>query len=176
MSQTSLAQGSQSDGGGNGSVTSLKEPVGLQKPSNMLELMGRVVMTVPESSMQKSLHLHPADLAVAEGKWPHLQELQAFGDFSWPFEVGSLEQEGFLAEVESEHFGVEVLELHPEPHWGTALAARVFSLGRLCRCVRSHCAVWGLLGYHGLPDLQVGWGWWHGDLPLECGEVNSLLP
>ena len=36
--------------GGNGSVTSLKEPIGLRKPSNMLELMGRVVSTVPESS------------------------------------------------------------------------------------------------------------------------------
>ena len=35
--------------------------------------------------------------------------------------VGSLELEGFLAEVESGHFGVEVLELHPElwlgPPW-----------------------------------------------------------
>ena len=36
--------------GGNGSVTSLKEPVGLWKPSTMLELTGRVVSTVPESS------------------------------------------------------------------------------------------------------------------------------
>ena len=37
--------------GSNGSVTLLKEPVGLQKPSNMLELMGRVASTAPESSM-----------------------------------------------------------------------------------------------------------------------------
>ena len=37
--------------GGNGSVTSLKEPIGLQNLSNMLELMGRVVSTVPESYM-----------------------------------------------------------------------------------------------------------------------------
>ena len=37
--------------GGNGSVTSLKEPSGLQKLSNMLELKGRVVSTMPESSM-----------------------------------------------------------------------------------------------------------------------------
>ena len=51
MSQTSLAQGSQSNGGGSSSITSLKEPVGLQKPSNMLELTGRVVLTVLESSM-----------------------------------------------------------------------------------------------------------------------------
>ena len=33
--------------GGNGSVMSLKEPIGLWKPSNMLELMGRVVLTAP---------------------------------------------------------------------------------------------------------------------------------
>ena len=37
--------------GGNGLVMSLKEPVGLRKPSNMLELMGRVVLTTLESSM-----------------------------------------------------------------------------------------------------------------------------
>ena len=37
--------------GGNGSIMSLKEPVGLWKASNMLELMGRVVLTVLESSM-----------------------------------------------------------------------------------------------------------------------------
>ena len=36
--------------GGNGSVTSLKEPIGLWKPSNMLELTARVVSTLPESS------------------------------------------------------------------------------------------------------------------------------
>ena len=32
--------------GDSDSVTSLKEPIRLQKPSNMLELMGRVVLTV----------------------------------------------------------------------------------------------------------------------------------
>ena len=62
MSQTGLAQGNQSNGGGGSSVTSLKEPVRLWKPSNMLELMRRVVLTMLESSMGRSLHLHPADL------------------------------------------------------------------------------------------------------------------
>ena len=51
MSRTSLAQGSQSNGGGDGSIILLKEPVELWKPSNMLELMGRVVSTTLESSM-----------------------------------------------------------------------------------------------------------------------------
>ena len=37
--------------GGNGSIMSLKELVGLQKASNMLELMGRVVLTMLESSL-----------------------------------------------------------------------------------------------------------------------------
>ena len=115
--------------GGNGSVMSLKEPIGLQKQSNMLELMGRVVSTMPESSMQKSLHLHLADPAAREGKRPYLQELWASGDFSWPFEVGSLEQEGFLAKVESGHFRVEVLDLRPEPHWGPLLLLEHLALG-----------------------------------------------
>ena len=161
--------------GGNGSVTLLKEPVGLWKPSNMLELMGRVVSTVPESSWWKSLHLHLADSAVGEGKWPHLQELRDFEDFSWPFDVGSLGQEGFLAEVESGHFGVEVLELCPNPHWEPLLLLEHLALGDSAG-VRSHRPVWGLLGHCGLPDLPVGWGQWHGDLPLERGEVNSPPP
>ena len=50
MSGTGLTQGSRSNGGGNGSITSLKESVGLRKVSNMLELMGRVVSTALESS------------------------------------------------------------------------------------------------------------------------------
>ena len=37
--------------GGSGSITLLKEPIRLWKLSNMLELMGRVVSTVLESSM-----------------------------------------------------------------------------------------------------------------------------
>ena len=115
--------------GGNGSVTLLKEPIGLWKPSNMLKLMGRVVSIVPESSQQKSLHLHLADSAAGEGKWPCLQELRDFGDFSWLFEVGSLGWEGFLAEVESGRSGVEVLELHPDPHWGPLLLLERLALG-----------------------------------------------
>ena len=58
--------------GGNGSVMSLKEPDGLWKLSNRLELTGRVVSTMPGSSMCRSLHLHLADPVVGEGEWPHL--------------------------------------------------------------------------------------------------------
>ena len=115
--------------GGNGSVTSLKEPVGLRKPSNRLELTGRVVLTVQESSQQKSLHLHLADLAVGEGERPCLQELWDFGDLSWLYEVDSLGQEGFLAEVELGHFRVEVLELCPDLHWGPLLLLECLALG-----------------------------------------------
>ena len=38
-------------------------------------------------------------------------------------------QEGFLADVESGRFGVEVLELHPEPHWGPFLLLECLALG-----------------------------------------------
>ena len=58
--------------GGNGSIMLLKEPVGLWKVSNMLELMGRVVSTALESSLQRYLHLHPADPKVGDGEWPCL--------------------------------------------------------------------------------------------------------
>ena len=43
MPWAGLAQGSPSNGGGSSSITSLKEPIRLWKPSNMLELTGRVV-------------------------------------------------------------------------------------------------------------------------------------
>ena len=69
------------------------------------------------------------DGADGEGEWLHLREPRALGDFSWPFEVGSLELEGFLAEVESGHFGVEVLELHPELRWGPPLLPEYLVLG-----------------------------------------------
>ena len=36
--------------------------------------------------------------------------------------------------------------------------------------------VLGLLGRHQLPNLPVGWGRWHGDLPLDCREINLLPP
>ena len=68
--------------GDNGSITSLEEPVGLRKASNMLGLMGRVVLTALESSPQRSLRLHPADPEAGEGERPCLQELWACGDFA----------------------------------------------------------------------------------------------
>ena len=115
--------------GGSGSIMSLKEPIGLPKVFNMLELMGRVVLTVLESTPQRSLHLHPADPEVGEGKWPCLQELWACGDFTWSSGVDSLGQEGFLADVESRHFRVEVLELCPEPRGGPLLLLEHLALG-----------------------------------------------
>ena len=51
------------------------------------------------------------------------------GDFSWLFKVGSLEMEGFLAEVESGRFGVEVLELCPKLQWGLPLLLEHLVLG-----------------------------------------------
>ena len=115
--------------GGSSSITSLKEPVRLRKLSNMLELMGRVVSTALESSMRISLCLHLADPAVGEGKWPCLREQQAFGDFIWSSGVDSLGQEDFLVDVESGCFGVEVLELCPEPQCGPLLLLERLALG-----------------------------------------------
>ena len=51
MSGTGLTQGVEVMEGGSGSITSLREPVRLQKVSNMLEMMGRVVSTVLESTL-----------------------------------------------------------------------------------------------------------------------------
>ena len=45
------------------------------------------------------------------------------------FEVGSLELGGFLAEVESGRFGVEVLELCPKLWWGLHLPLEHLVLG-----------------------------------------------
>ena len=92
--------------GGRSLVTSLWDPVGLWRPSKALELTGRVELSVWVSSMWTSFCLCPTDLADGEGEQPLLREPQALGDFSWPFEVGSLELEGFLAEVVTGHFGV----------------------------------------------------------------------
>ena len=58
--------------GGNSSVTSLWEPVGLGRLSNILELMGRVKLSVQESSMQTSFCLHLTDSADGEGEQSHL--------------------------------------------------------------------------------------------------------
>ena len=117
--------------------------------------------------------MHPADPAVGEGKQPRLQELRAFGGFAWSSGVDSLGQEGFLVDVESGCFGVEVLELRPEPRWGLLLLLEHLALGDSAGVSKAATLCWGLLGHRGLPDMPVGWGWWHGDLPLERGEVNS---
>ena len=58
-----------------------------------------------------------------------MQESRLLGDFSWSFRVGSLELEGFLAEVESGHFRVDVLELHPELQWCLPLLLEHLALG-----------------------------------------------
>ena len=100
--------------GGWSSVASLWDPIRLGKPSNPLELMGRVELSLWVSSVWASFRLCPSDLADGEGEQPHLQEPQLLGDLSCSFRTGSLELEGFLAEVESGHFGVYVFELRPE--------------------------------------------------------------
>ena len=86
--------------GGRGSVPLLWDPTGLQRPSKVLELTGRVELSVQLPSLQTSLHLRPTNLVDGEGEQPCLQDPCTLGDLSWPFEVGSLELEGFLVEVE----------------------------------------------------------------------------
>ena len=81
----------------------------------MLELTGRVELSVRLPSMWTSFHLHPTDSVDGEGEQPCLQDPCALGDLSWPFEVGPLELKRFLVEVESGHLGVDMLELCPEP-------------------------------------------------------------
>ena len=66
------------------------------------------------SSVWTYFCLCPTDSVDGEGEWPCLQELQLLEDLSCSFGAGSLELEGFLAEVESGHFEVDVLELRPE--------------------------------------------------------------
>ena len=100
--------------GGWSSVALLWDPIRLQKPSNPLELMGRVALSSWVFSVQASFCLCLSDSADGEGEWPCLQELQLLGDLSCSFGTGSLELEGFLAEVESGHFRVDVLEPRPE--------------------------------------------------------------
>ena len=96
------------------SVALLWDPIRLRKPSNPLELMGRVKLSSQMSSVQTSFCLCPPDLAGRVGDLPHLQELPLLGDLSCSFRTCSLEPEGFLAKVESGHFGVDVFELCPE--------------------------------------------------------------
>ena len=129
MSGTGLTQGVEVMEWGSGSITSLREPIRLQKVSNMMEMMGRVVSTILEFTSQRSLHLHPADPEAGEGKQPFLQELWACGNFAWSSGVDSLEQEGFLADVESGCFGVEVLELCLEPCGDPLLLLEHLALG-----------------------------------------------
>ena len=57
--------------GGWSSVTLLWDAVGLQKPSNVLELMGSVELSVRVSSVQTPFRLRLTDLVDGEGEWPH---------------------------------------------------------------------------------------------------------
>ena len=115
--------------GGRSSVTLLWDPVGLWRVSKVLELTRRVELSVWVSSMQTSFRLCLTDSADGEGEWPHLREPQALGDFSCLLEAGPLELEGFLAEVELGHFGVDVLELRPKLQWGPPLLPEHLVLG-----------------------------------------------
>ena len=56
---------------GRSSVTSLWDPIELQRSSNALELMGRVELSVQVSSVWTSFHLHLTDSADREGEWLH---------------------------------------------------------------------------------------------------------
>ena len=96
------------------SVASLWDPIRLQKPSNLLKLMGRVELSSQGSSVLASFYLCSFDLAGGVGDQPHLQEPQLLGDLSCSFMTCSLELEGFLAEMESGHFGIDVFEPRPE--------------------------------------------------------------
>ena len=100
--------------GGWSSDVSLWDLIRLQKPSNLLELMGRVGLSLQVSSVWASFCLCPSDLADRVGDLPHLQEQQLLGDLSCSFGTCSLELEGFLAEVESGRFRVDVFEAHPK--------------------------------------------------------------
>ena len=81
-----LPRGVEVMGGASRSTTSPREPVGLR---NMLEQIGRVVSTVPESIMLRTLHLFSVDSVVGEGKQPCFLELQASGDFTGRSRVDS---------------------------------------------------------------------------------------
>ena len=77
-----LSRGVEVIEGASGSTTSLREPVGLRNVSIVLEPMGRVVSTIVESILRRSLCLHPSDSAAEEVEWPCFRELQACGDFA----------------------------------------------------------------------------------------------
>ena len=115
--------------GGRSSVSLLWDPVGLRRPSKALELMGRVELSVWLPSVQTSFRLRPTDSADGEGERPCLREQQALGDFSCLLEASPLELEGFLVEVESGCFRVDMLELRPEPRLGLPLPPERLVLG-----------------------------------------------
>ena len=77
----------------------------------MLELMRRVVLRVRVTCT--SCHLRSLDLLEGEWEWLCFFDPWDLGDL-WVPEDTSLEWEVFLAVVESGHFGVVVVELHPE--------------------------------------------------------------
>ena len=66
---------------------------------------------------------------MGEGEQPCFLELQACGDFAWQSGVDSWGREDFLADVESGHFRVEVLELHPVPSGDPLLLLEHLVLG-----------------------------------------------
>ena len=117
--------------------------------------------------------MHPADSAAGEGEQLCLQELRAFGDFFWLFDIGSLELEGFLAEVESGCFGVEVLELHPKLWWRSPLllehlvlgdsagGSGVATLGGDCLDASGSLAC----QYEGAGGMGISPGTWRGESP-----------
>ena len=74
-----LPRGAEVIEGASGSTTSLREPIGLRNVSIMLEPRGRVVLTIPEAILLRSLHLLSANPAVGEGEWLHFLELWACG-------------------------------------------------------------------------------------------------
>ena len=51
------------------------DPIRLQKPSNPLELMGRVELSLWVSSVHASFCLCPSDSAGRVGDLPHLREV-----------------------------------------------------------------------------------------------------
>ena len=85
-------------------VASLWNPIRLQKPSNPLELMGRVELSLWVSAVQASFCLHPSDSADREGNGCACESHDSWE--TYPGLSGSLELEGFLNEVESGCFGV----------------------------------------------------------------------
>ena len=68
--------------GASSSTTLLREPLGLRNVSIVLELRGRVLLTIPEAILLRPLCLLLADSLVGEGEWLHFREWRACGDFT----------------------------------------------------------------------------------------------